>query len=321
MEKIKIGIVGYGNLGKGVEKNVKSFEDIELVAIFTRRNPNEIKSRNKVVNIEGILNWKEKVDIMVLCGGSSQDVPKQAPEIIKYFNTVDSFDTHLKIPEYLEKLDIIAKQNKKTAIIAAGWDPGLFSIGRLYFESILPKGKTNTFWGPGVSQGHSEAIRKIEGVEDGIEYTIPKEKAIIEAKTKIKEISQKEKHLRRCYVLPKIGANKEEVEKKIKEMPYYFSEYDTEVIFVEAKEMKKIKSMKHAGTVIRNGKTCSHKHRLELKLELESNPEFTANILLAYTRAAFRLYNEKNYGAKTVFDVPPYMLSNKDRLHIIEQTM
>ena len=318
MEKIRVGIVGYGNLGKGAEKAVREAEDMELVGIFTRRNPKEIKSKTKVVEIKKIIDWKDKIDIMILCGGSASDLPEQAPEILQNFNTVDSFDTHAKISQYLNKLDSIAKANKKTAIISAGWDPGLFSIQRLYGEAVLPDGKTNTFWGPGVSQGHSDAIRRIEGVEDAVQYTIPKENAIKEVKEKNKDLTIKEKHLRRCYVVAKEGTNIKEIEEKIKKMPYYFSDYETEVNFIDKKEMKKHKKMPHAGLVITNGKTGKNKHIIEYKLTLDSNPEFTASIMTAFARATFTLYKQGSYGAKTVFDIPPYMLTTKTRDEIMK---
>lgn len=321
MDKIKIGIVGYGNLGKSVEKISKKEKDIELLSIFTRRNVNEIKAKTYVENVKNILEWKEKIDVMILCGGSSNDLTIQAPEILKNFNTVDSFDTHSIIPEYLYKLDKIAKKNNKTAIISAGWDPGIFSIQRLLAEAILPKGETNTFWGPGVSQGHSEAIRKIEGVVDAVQYTIPKEESLKIARERIKKLTTKEKHLRKCYVVVEENANKTKVEKEIKTMPYYFFDYETEVNFIDKKEMKKHKKMPHGGYVIRNGETGENKHLLEYKINLSSNPDFTASILIAFARANFKLQNAKQYGAKTVFDIPPYMLSNKDRESLIKELM
>lgn len=321
MDKIKIGIVGYGNLGKSVEKNIKKEKDLELVAILTRRNIKEVKSRSHIEALKNILEWKDKIDVMILCGGSSSDLPNQAPEILQNFNTVDSFDTHARIPQYLDTLDKIAKQYKKTAIISAGWDPGIFSMQRLLAEAILPNGETNTFWGPGVSQGHSEAIRKIDGVIDGIQYTIPKEDALKMARERIKLLTTKGKHLRKCYVVAKDGENKTKIEDIIKNMPYYFSDYETEVEFIDKKEMRKHRKMPHGGYVIRNGKTGENKQLIEYKLKLESNPDFTANIMLAFARANYKLQQEKQYGAKTVFDIPPYMLSNKDRESLIKELM
>ena len=321
MDKIKIGIVGYGNLGKSVEKNIKKAKEMELISIFTRRDIKEIKLRSHVENIQNILEWGDKIDVMILCGGSSSDLPNQAPEILQNFNTVDSFDTHARIPQYLDTLDKIAKQYKKTAIISAGWDPGIFSMQRLLAEAILPNGETNTFWGPGVSQGHSEAIRKIDGVIDGIQYTIPKEDALKMARERIKLLTTKGKHLRKCYVVAKDGENKTKIEYIIKNMPYYFSDYETEVEFIDKKEMRKHRKMPHGGYVIRNGKTGENKQLIEYKLKLESNPDFTANIMLAFARANYKLQQEKQYGAKTVFDIPPYMLSNKDRESLIKELM
>lgn len=321
MDKIKIGIVGYGNLGKSVEKNIKKEKDLELVAILTRRNIKEVKSRSHIEALKNILEWKDKIDVMILCGGSSSDLPNQAPEILQNFNTVDSFDTHARIPQYLDTLDKIAKQYKKTAIISAGWDPGIFSMQRLLAEAILPNGETNTFWGPGVSQGHSEAIRKIDGVIDGIQYTIPKEDALKMARERIKLLTTKGKHLRKCYVVAKDGENKTKIEDIIKNMPYYFSDYETEVEFIDKKEMRKHRKMPHGGYVIRKGRTGENKHLIEYKLKLESNPDFTASIMLAFARANYKLQQEKQYGAKTVFDIPPYMLSNKDRESLIKELM
>ena len=321
MDKIKIGIVGYGNLGKSVEKNIKKEKDLELVAVFTRRNIKEVKSRSHIEALKNILEWKDKIDVMILCGGSSSDLPNQAPEILQNFNTVDSFDTHARIPQYLDTLDKIAKQYKKTAIISAGWDPGIFSMQRLLAEAILPNGETNTFWGPGVSQGHSEAIRKIDGVIDGIQYTIPKEDALKMARERIKLLTTKGKHLRKCYVVAKDGENKTKIEDIIKNMPYYFSDYETEVEFIDKKEMRKHRKMPHGGYVIRNGKTGENKQLIEYKLKLESNPDFTANIMLAFARANYKLQKENQYGAKTVFDIPLYMLSLKDRYSLIKGLM
>lgn len=321
MKKIKIGILGYGNLGKGVEKAVKENEDIELIGIFTRRDPKKIKARAKVIEAEKIIEWKDRIDVMLLCGGSATDIPEQAPQIIKIFNTVDSFDTHAKIPEYLKQLDEIARNSKKTAIISAGWDPGLFSIQRLYSEAMLPNGKTNTFWGPGVSQGHSEAIRRIEGVEDAVQYTIPKEDAIRKAREQIQELETREKHLRRCYVLTKKDANKQKIEQEIKSMKNYFSNYETEVNFIDKREMKKHKKMPHSGYIIRCGKTEKNNHIMEYRLKLDSNPEFTANVMLSFARATNILYKNKEYGAKTVLDIPPYMLSKNTREQLIKNIL
>ncbi len=317
MEKIKIGIVGYGNLGKGVELAVKQNSDIELVAIFTRRNPKDILGTSvPVYSIDKAITMKDKIDVMILCGGSATDLPIQGPEFAATFNTIDSFDTHAKIPDYFEKMNTASHKANKVSIISVGWDPGLFSLSRIYFDSVLPFGKTYTFWGKGVSQGHSDAIRRISGVKNAVQYTIPINKAIQNVKSGLDpELTTAEKHIRECFVVLKDGANKEIIEEQIKTMPNYFDEYETTVHFISEEELKeKHSAMPHGGFVIRSGKTGvenSTKQIAEFSLSLESNPEFTASVLISYARAAFRLEKLGNVGAKTVFDIPPVLLSIK----------
>lgn len=311
--KIEIGIVGYGNLGKGVELAIEQNEDMELIAIFTRRNPSKIDNP-KIKNISEIGNYKEKIDVMVLCGGSATDLPNQTPEIAKTFNTVDSFDTHANIPIHFENVDKVGKTNKTLSLISTGWDPGLFSIYRLLGESILPVGNTYTFWGEGVSQGHSDAIRRVEGVSDGKQYTIPIESAIEKIRSgKNPNLSVREKHTRLCYVVPEEGADKIAIEKEIKTMKNYFDEYDTEVKFISQEELDKNHSgLPHGGYVLRTGESkTNNNQRMEFILELESNPEFTSSVLIAYARAVKRMADQGNTGCVTVFDIPLGMLSPK----------
>lgn len=320
MYKIRIGIMGYGNLGKGVELAIEQNPDMELVCVFTRRDPSSISLFNKKVEVlssEKAEERKDKIDVMILCGGSATDLPIQGPEFAKLFNTIDSYDTHAKIPEYFDLVDQSAKESKHLSIISVGWDPGLFSLNRLYAESILPLGKTYTFWGKGVSQGHSDAIRRIPGVKNAIQYTIPIEKAIDSVrKGELPDLTTRQKHLRECFVVIEDSANKEVIEKEIKEMPNYFADYDTIVHFISEEELKQNHTgMPHGGFVIHSGKTgnspASHHQVIEYSLNLESNPEFTASVLLAYARAAFRLAKQGQFGAKTVLDIPPAMLSIK----------
>ncbi len=313
---INIGILGYGNLGRGVEKAVLKNPDINLAAIFTRRNPADLKTSSsaKVVSIEQIEDWKDRIDVLILCGGSAVDLPEQTPKYTQIFNVVDSFDTHAKIPEHYCLVDNIAKKNNKTALISAGWDPGLFSLNRLYANAILPDGKDYTFWGKGVSQGHSDAIRRIEGVLDAKQYTIPISSAIEKVrKGKNPELSTREKHERECFVVLKQGADAKKIEQEIKSMPNYFSDYNTTVHFISKEELdKNHSSMPHGGFVIRSGETSSNVHHvIEYSLKLDSNPEFTSSVLVAYARAVFRLNKEGSYGAKTVFDIAPAYLSSK----------
>lgn len=316
MEKIRIGICGYGNLGRGVESEIKKSKDMELVAIFTRRDPSLVKvNSNTIVDtISNVEEWQDKIDVMIMCGGSRSDLPVQVPEMAKLFNTVDSFDTHAKIPEYFEEVNKIAKDNQHTSTISIGWDPGMFSVMRLYSNSILPNGHTYTFWGKGVSQGHSDAIRRIEGVKDAKQYTIPIEEAVERVRRgENPELLPGEKHLRECFVVVEEGADKERIEKEIKTMPNYFDEYKTIVHFISEEELKANHSqMPHGGFVIHSGETSNgNKHVMEFSLKLDSNPEFTSSVLIAVARATYRLNKEGQYGAKTIFDIPPIYLSNK----------
>lgn len=317
MEKIRVAICGYGNLGKGVEKALlnPANNDMELVAIFTRRNPKDIETISKVevISIEKMNEYNDKIDVVILCGGSAKDLPEQGPNIASIFNTVDSFDTHAHIPEYFEKMDNSSNLMKKISIISVGWDPGMFSIARAYAEAILPTGSTYTFWGKGVSQGHSDAIRRIEGVKDAKQYTIPIENAMERVRAgENPKLTIREKHLRDCYVVAEDGADLDRIEKKIKEMPDYFADYDTTVHFISEEELKKNHSaMPHGGFVIRSGNTGDNKQIIEYSLKLQSNPEFTGSILVAYARAAARLNERGDYGAKTAFDIPISMLSPK----------
>lgn len=316
MEKIKIGIVGYGNLGKGVELAVKQNLDMDLKAIFTRREPNSLTATTPVYSIQKAMDMKDDIDVMILCGGSATDLPIQGPEFATMFNTIDSFDTHAKIPEYYEKMNKVATSANKVSIISVGWDPGLFSLSRIYFDSVLPDGKTYTFWGKGVSQGHSDAIRRIPGVKNAVQYTIPIDSAVESVRAGLDpELTTGEKHIRECFVVLEENADKDKVEKEIKTMPNYFDEYETTVHFITEEELKKNHStMPHGGFVIRSGKTglnSTTKQIAEFSLSLESNPEFTSSVLVSYARAAYRLSKSQQYGAKTVFDIPPAMLSLK----------
>lgn len=314
---IKIGIFGYGNLGRGIESAIKMNDDLELVAVFTRRNPKDLKTNTenaKVCSAEDILEYKDKIDVLILCGGSATDLPVQTPELAKHFNVVDSFDTHAKIPQHFENVDKSAKEAEKIAVISAGWDPGMFSINRIYSEAVLPEGSTYTFWGKGVSQGHSDAIRRIEGVLDARQYTIPIDKALdaVRAGTN-PTLSTREKHLRECFVVAKDDADKAKIENEIKTMPNYFADYDTIVHFISKEELDRDHSgIPHGGFVIRSGKTSDGlNHIIEYSLKLDSNPEFTASVIAAYARAAYKMNKEGFKGCKTVFDIPPSYLSPK----------
>ena len=327
-EKIRIGILGYGNLGKGVELAIKANDDMELVAIFTRRNPKQIQTLyfKNVLNISEMEKWKDKIDVLLLCGGSATDLPEQGPYYAKNFNTVDSYDTHAKIPEYFEAMDKSSKEGGKVSIISIGWDPGAFSLNRLFAEAFLPKGKTYTFWGKGVSQGHSDAIRRIKGVKNAIQYTIPVEESVEKVRRgENPELTTKQKHLRECYVVLEENADKEKVEKEIKTMPNYFADYHTIVHFVSEKELlKNHAQLSHGGFVIRSGYTGmkeENKELIEYSLKLDSNPEFTASILVAYARAAYRLYKNKEYGAKTIFDIAPNMIINKTNNELLKELL
>lgn len=316
---IRIGILGYGNLGKGVECAVMQNPDMELAAVFTRRAPESVQTLTegvKVYSIEDAKNMTEQIDVMILCGGSATDLPEQTPVFGKLFNTVNSFDTHAKIPEHFAAVDDAAKGGKKVSIISVGWDPGMFSLNRLYANAILTDGVDYTFWGKGVSQGHSDAIRRIEGVKDGKQYTIPKEEALRAVRAgENPALTTREKHLRECFVVAEEGADQAKIEEAIKSMPNYFDEYDTIVHFISEEELKANHSgIPHGGFVIRSGKTGLHgenQHLIEYSLKLDSNPEFTASVLVAYARAAYRLAQEGACGCKTVFDIAPAYLSAK----------
>lgn len=318
MEKIRIGIVGYGNIGRGVELAVARNEDMELKAVFTRRDPSSVKIHTEgaaVKHMDDMLSMKDEIDVMMLCGGSATDLPVMGPQIAADFNTIDSFDTHARIPEYFENVDKAAKAGKKIGIISVGWDPGMFSLNRLYAESVLPQGSTYTFWGKGVSQGHSEAIRRVQGVKNGIQYTVPIEAAVERVRSGSEpELTTREKHLRECYVVPEEGADLKAIENAIKTMPNYFDEYDTTVTFITEEELKeKHHKMSHGGFVIRSGDTGEegNQHIIEYSLKLDSNPEFTASVLICYARAAYRLSKAGESGARTVFDIAPALLSAK----------
>lgn len=315
--QMKIGIVGYGNLGRGVVEAISQCPYMELVSIFTRRSPGSIEVNDpnvKVLHISQAENYQNEIDVMILCGGSATDLPEQGPQFAKMFNTVDSFDTHAKIPEYFNTINKVAKENGKTSIIAVGWDPGVFSINRLMAEAILPNGESYTFWGNGVSQGHSDAIRRIEGVKGAVQYTVPIDKAVEKVRSgENPKLATSEKHLRICYVVAEDGYDQAKIEETIKTMPNYFAEYDTEVNFVSEKELRTNHSkLPHGGFVIRGGKTGEdNKQIIEFSLKLDSNPEFTSSVLVAYARAAYRLNSEGQVGAKSVFEVPPVYLSPK----------
>jgi len=315
---IRIGILGYGNLGKGVECAIKHNPDMELKAVFTRRDPSTLSILTegaKVYSVNDAPAMKDEIDVLIICGGSATDLPKQTPEMAKYFNVIDSFDTHARIPEHFEAVDKAAKESGHIGLISVGWDPGMFSLNRLYENAILPGGKDYTFWGKGVSQGHSDAIRRIEGVKNAIQYTVPIESAMEQVRSGSEPIlTTREKHLRECYVVAEEGADKAAIEKAIKTMPNYFDEYDTTVNFISEEELKAHHSkMPHGGFVIRTGETgCEgNKHVIEYSLKLDSNPEFTGSVLVAYARAAYRLSKKGESGARSVFDIAPAMLSQK----------
>lgn len=316
---IRIGILGYGNLGRGVECAIRQNPDMELVAVFTRRNPEDVTILTKtaaVCNIADAADWKEKIDVMILCGGSATDLPVQTPEYAKMFNVVDSFDTHARIPEHFANVDEAAKESGHIGIISVGWDPGMFSLNRLYGNVVLPEGKDYTFWGKGVSQGHSDAVRRIEGVKDAKQYTIPAEDALEAVRNgENPELTTRQKHTRECFVVLEEGADAAKVEEEIKTMPNYFADYDTTVHFISEEELKAEHSgIPHGGFVLRSGVTGwekENKHLVEYRLKLDSNPEFTSSVIVAYARAAYRLHQEGQTGCKTVFDIAPAYLSPK----------
>ena len=314
--KIKIAILGYGNLGRGVELAVRQSDDMELFGVFSRRNPSDVKTQGaKVFAVSEILNHKNDFDVLILCGGSATDLPKQTPEFVQNFNCVDSFDTHANIPQHFAAVDKIAKQNGKVCVISAGWDPGLFSLNRLFGAAFLPKGETYTFWGKGVSQGHSDAIRRIEGVIDARQYTIPVESALDRVrKGENPNLSTREKHTRECFVVAAEGADLAKIEKEIVTMPNYFADYDTTVHFIDMETLQRQHAgIPHGGFVLRSGETGvagETKHIIEFALKLDSNPEFTASVLVAYARAVARLAKKgDSAGAYTVFDIAPALLA------------
>ncbi|MEJ8734288.1 diaminopimelate dehydrogenase [Mediterraneibacter sp. ICN-202921] len=316
---IRIGILGYGNLGRGVECAIKQNPDMELAAVFTRRNPEDVKILTESAAVCALAeaeNWKDKIDVMILCGGSATDLPEQTPVYAKLFNVVDSFDTHARIPEHFANVDAAAKEGGKVGLISVGWDPGMFSLNRMYANAILPQGNDYTFWGKGVSQGHSDAIRRVEGVKDAKQYTVPVEEALKAVRDgENPELTTRQKHTRECYVVLEEGADAKKVEEEIKNMPNYFADYDTTVHFISEEELKKEHSgIPHGGFVLRSGKTGwneENAHLIEYSLKLDSNPEFTSSVIVAYARAAYRLAEEGQTGCKTVFDVAPAYLSIK----------
>ena len=314
---MRIGIYGYGNLGRGIECAIKNNNDMDLVAVFTRRNPQSVKIQTeaaKVCAAADVDKFKDKIDVMIICGGSATDLPKQTPELAKMFNVVDSFDTHARIPEHFANVDKAAKEGGNIALISAGWDPGMFSLNRLYATAILPNGNDYTFWGKGVSQGHSDAIRRVKGVKNGKQYTIPVESALAAVRNgENPKLTTRQKHTRECFVVAEEGADLAAIEKEIKEMPNYFADYDTTVHFISEEELEKNHSgIPHGGFVFRTGCTGwnnEHNHVIEYSLKLDSNPEFTASVIAAYARAIYRLHQEGSIGCKTVFDIAPAYLS------------
>lgn len=317
MEKIRIGITGYGNLGKGVELAIRQNDDMELVGVFTRRDPENVKLATpgvKAYKLDEAQDMKDQIDVMIICGGSATDLPKQTPELAKYFNVIDSFDTHANIPQHFKAVDEACRANGNVGLISVGWDPGLFSLNRIYAESILPNGKTYTFWGKGVSQGHSDAIRRIPGVKRGIQYTVPVEEAMDQVREgKQPELTTRQKHTRECFVVAEEGADLKQIEESIRTMKNYFDEYDTTVNFITEEEFDAVHNkMPHGGFVMRSGMTGDGEkthQMIEYSLKLESNPEFTSSVLVAYARALTRMKAEGAVGCKTVFDVAPAYLS------------
>lgn len=322
---IRIGICGYGNLGRGVECAINQNDDMKLVGVFTRRNPKNVKILTpnvNVYNIDEISDFKDKIDVLILGGGSATDLPVQTPKMAEMFNVIDSFDTHANILSHFNNVDNACKKSNKVAIISVGWDPGMFSLNRLYAQSILTNGSDYTFWGKGVSQGHSDAIRRIDGVLDAKQYTIPVDSALVAARSgKNPVLTTREKHTRECFVVAKEGADTAKIEKEIKEMPNYFSDYDTTVHFISLDELKKNHSgIPHGGFVIRSGKTgwnLENNHVIEYNLKLDSNPEFTGSVLVAYARACYKMYLDNNFGCKTVMDVAPRYLSKLSNEEIL----
>ena len=326
---IKVGILGYGNLGRGIECALKQAEDMELAAVFTRRDPKTVTilhSGVPVYHIDDILNHKDEIDLLILCGGSATDLPKQTPEYAEHFTLIDSFDTHANLPAHFDAVVAAAQKGGRVALISCGWVPGMFSLNRLYAEAVLPEGNTYTFWGKGVSQGHSDAIRRIEGVVDGRQYTIPVAEALEAVRSgSAPALTTRQKHLRECFVVAEEGADKERIENEIKTMPNYFADYDTVVHFITLEEMQRDHSgIPHGGFVIRSGKTGRQQentHVIEYSLKLDSNPEFTASVILAFGRAAVRLWREGGRGCKTVFDIPPAYLSPKSAAQLRKELL
>ena len=325
---MKLAVYGYGNLGKGVECAVKQNDDIELVGVFTRRNPDSIKTLTgvKVYPADEIEKFKNEIDVLVICGGSATDLPVMTPALAKSFNVVDSFDTHAKIPTHFENVDKVATESGHIALISAGWDPGMFSLARLYANAILPQGKDYTFWGRGVSQGHSDAIRRVEGVVDARQYTVPIENAVGSVrKGELPELTPRDKHLRECFVVAKEGADRAKIENEIKTMPAYFVDYNTTVTFISQEEMNEKHSvLPHGGSVIRTGKTGingEHSHTVEYSIKLDSNPEFTANVVIAFARAVYRMHQRGAVGCKTVFDIVPADMINLTPQEIREKLL
>ena len=325
---IRIGIYGYGNLGRGVELAIRQNPDMQAVGVFTRRNPESVKTCTgvKAYSVDDAFKMQDQIDVMILCGGSSTDLPVQTPALAKYFSLVDSFDTHAKIPTHLQNVDEAAKSAKTTALISGGWDPGMFSLARLYSSAVLPQGKDYTFWGKGVSQGHSDAIRRIDGVLDARQYTIPIEDALEKVRSgELPCLATGEKHRRECYVVAKDGADLGRIENEIKTMPNYFADYQTTVHFISQQELNENHAgLPHGGVVIRSGATGvngEHKHTIEYSLKLQSNAEFTASVLVACARAVYRLQAQGQYGCKTLFDIPPLYLSAQPREELIKNLL
>ena len=326
---IRIGIYGYGNLGRGIENAIRQNADMTLVAIFTRRDPSTVVAGSPDVAVcraADVAQYVGKIDVMILCGGSATDLPTQTPELAGLFSVVDSFDNHKNIPAHVANVDRVAREAGKTAMISVGWDPGMFSLNRFYAGAILPDGEDYTFWGKGVSQGHSDAIRRIEGVLDAKQYTVPVEEALRAVRAgEAPELTVRQKHTRECYVVAAEGADKARIEKEIKEMPNYFADYDTTVHFISAEELKRDHAgIPHGGFVIRTGRTGAslrNKHVIEYSLKLDSNPEFTASVIVAFARATYRMHREGSYGCKTVLDVPPIYLSPRSSEEIIRELL
>jgi len=326
MSKIRIGIVGYGNIGRGVEQAVMAAPDMELAAVFTRHDPATIHIRDTsaaVLHVDQAADRRGDIDVMTLCMGSATELPVHGPLYAKSFNIVDSFDTHAKIPEYMAAVDAAAKENNTTAIISSGWDPGLFSIMRALSRAALPDGDDYTFYGRGVSQGHSDAIRKLDGVKNAVQYTVPIDSAVAAARSGARpQLTARQRMTRECFVVAKEGADRARIEREIKSMPHYFADYDTTVTFITEDEMAANHStMPHGGLVLRSGNTGENRHIIEYSLALDSNPQFTGSVMVAYARAAYRMSREGNHGAKTVLDVPAVYLSEKDRATLIREIL